>query len=97
MDEMPTPTVFSYRVDGGPEQTMEHPNGLYMHAVAAIASRYEDDVRVEIWCQRLLPDYGPYNYVAFRNECGNFEIAVANDSGHPIRLRIPGAVAPYAP
>lgn len=89
--------VFHYRVDGGPEQILHHPNGLYQHAVAAIAARYSDDVRVEIWCPELLPDYGPYKYVAFRNECGNFEVAVADNDGHPIRLRIPGAVAPYAP
>ena len=73
--------TFHFSINGGPEKSIDLPYGLYDVAVAAaLAHAAEEQAResmeVEIWCPKVMPEYGPYHYVVARNECGNLTIGV---------------------
>jgi hypothetical protein len=58
-------TRFSIKVNGGPVQKLLSLSSKYHHAVASIPAQLGITLpaEVEIWCEELLPDYGPYTYV----------------------------------
>jgi hypothetical protein len=71
-DKMTNIETFHIRVDEGPEQTIDVKTGIYRNAVAAIPAilGLELPINVEIWCPRLLSEYGPYFYRVEQNDFG---------------------------
>ena len=78
--EMAVSSTFHFRINGGDEMTISIPSGIYMVGVAAaLAYATEQEARaeeidIEIWVPKLVPDYGPYKYRAVINVYGNLEI-----------------------
>lgn len=71
--------TFLIRVNGGPEQQLTAKTGIYRNAVAAVPALVDVSEEpwplwVEIWCPRLLPDYGPYIYEVGEDEYGNLVV-----------------------
>lgn len=63
--------TFQIRVHGEEEiRTLTVKTGKYQVAVAAAPAIFglELPVDIEIWCERLLPKYGPYHYRVYWNE-----------------------------
>ena len=62
-----TKQIFHVKINGGKEQVIETKSGLYMLAVATALAILDYDSNenneiVEIWCPKLIPEYGPYFY-----------------------------------
>lgn len=60
-------TTFQVRVNHGPEHTIKVKSGVYKMAAAAVPALLGIDadaypLRIEIWCESLIPEYGPYLY-----------------------------------
>lgn len=68
-----TTETFHYRVNGGSERQITVNTGIYQFAALAIPAMTGETklpIRVEIWCPRLLPEYGPLWYEIYDNEFG---------------------------
>ena len=66
-----TEETFQIRVHGEDEvRTLTVKTGQYQVAAVAAPAIFglELPVDLEIWCERLLPDYGPYHYRIHWNE-----------------------------
>jgi hypothetical protein len=71
-------STFHFRIDDGPEQTITTASSQYnIAAAAALAHVDELPAHVEIWVPALLPEYGPYHYVAEHNEFLNVVVSHA--------------------
>jgi hypothetical protein len=79
-------TEFKIRVDGGEEQAFKSSHGEYcvaiMDAFGRLALPYP--CTVEIWCDHLLPDYGPYRY-----QLGDFVDVYGNQYISPAVMALP--------
>lgn len=63
--------TFQVRVHGEQEvRNLNVKTGQYQLAAAAAPAIFglELPVDLEIWCERLLPEYGPYHYRVYWNE-----------------------------
>lgn len=68
--------TFQIRINGGRKRNLVVKTSVYVEAVAAIPGILgtKRPFDVEIWCDRLLPDYGPYQYRCTSNEFGQFVV-----------------------
>jgi hypothetical protein len=69
-----TAETFHFRVNGGAESRITVSTGIYQFAALAIPAmtgNVDLPIEVEIWCPRLLPNYGPFRYEIYSNEFGN--------------------------
>ena len=67
-----TTTRFHFRIDGGIERAIDTKTGDYSLAAAAALATEENvslPAVIQIWVPDLLPDYGPYVYLAKNDEC----------------------------
>ena len=81
------PEQFHVKLNEGPVCILTSYSGRYDIAAAAALSLLNTDggedplggdgVHIEIWCPRILPDYGPYHYLANYNVYGNIVISHA--------------------
>jgi hypothetical protein len=80
MSDRPKPVTFHLRVNDGPEQTITVNTGIYMYAAAAACAMLgtvpsgSEQVHIEIWAPRLLPDYGPVHYLVGSDVYGNVSV-----------------------
>lgn len=68
-----TAETFHYRLNGGAERQIEVNTGIYQFAALAIPAmtgKTRLPMTIEIWCPRLLPEYGPYRYELSDDEFG---------------------------
>lgn len=87
--------TFHYRLNGGKVRPLTVKTSIYQNAAAAIPALtgyVKFPVEIEIWCERLLPHYGPYRYVIDRNRCGNIEVSIKLEKQRP--LITPAASSP---
>jgi hypothetical protein len=64
-------TDFMIRVNNSPTPvSLKVKTSVYRDAVAAVPAIFGLDlpVDVEIWCEHLIPEYGPYHYRIEENE-----------------------------
>lgn len=68
-------TTFHYMVNSNSDvRKLEVKTGVYQDAVAAIPALTglsNFPIRITIWCKKLLPKYGPYEYIIERDEYGH--------------------------
>lgn len=65
--------TFHVRINEGEERAITVKTGIYTYAAAACLAVFGYDelpVTIEIWLPSLLPEYGPYFYIADENEFG---------------------------
>lgn len=69
-------SVFLVRVNGGPILELHSKSGICQEAVAAIPAMFgcKTPCDVEIWSPKFLPEYGPYFYRIYYDECVRFRI-----------------------
>ncbi len=67
---------FNVKINGGPEKYLTVKTGIYRDAVAAIPALWEVELPcdVEIWCERLVDQYGPYHYHISKDEYLNLVV-----------------------
>jgi hypothetical protein len=68
-----TAETFHYRLNGGAERQIEANTGIYQFAalaIPAVTGETKLPMVIEIWCPRLLPEYGPVWYEIADNEFG---------------------------
>lgn len=70
-------TIFQVRINGGRIRDLTVQTSSYIDAVAAVPAVFgvELPATAKIWCEDLLPEYGPYFYRAMIDECGEFVVA----------------------
>ena len=82
---MKTMQKFKYRildsVEGEVEGVVEQASGLYclaaVTAVAQLTKWRQDQTTVTVWCEDLMPDFGPYDYVVWIDDDCNLRCANA--------------------
>lgn len=70
--------TYQVRVNAWRSPAIEAPTGDY-RLVAAMALALADaslPATVEVWCEELLPNYGPYTYHAEDDNFGNLVVRV---------------------
>lgn len=82
--------LFTVRINDGAAYEFKAGTGMYQYAaLAAVLSNDEllplpkagSPIHVEIWCERLLPQYGPYTYLVWEETFGRIVVATASPTG----------------
>lgn len=69
--------TFSVKINGGEEKQFKAASSMYLYAalqavlsdgsLVPLPGSEATAIHVEIWCAKLLPEYGPYNYLVWEN------------------------------
>ena len=72
---VPDGQKWSVKINKGETQSLVTKTTIYRQAAACAFGMLSDGnmpALIEIWCEHLLPDYGPYFYIVDEDEYGNF-------------------------